>query len=554
MAVTRSDSARRWLPPLAGWATGLLALVNLGSALTPDFADRARLEGHLVGAALPRAAHALALPVGVLLAVLAVYLGRRRRRAWALAVAVLFVAGALNLAKGLDVEEALACWGLVAVLVWGRRAFAVHAEPVGAPGRARGLGLAAAVWVLAPVLTLLAAAHWASPGLSPARFARESLALVALSPGPEHFGHPFGWVPAGVGLLSLGALLTAVAVFFRPLAAGRGPAGPALRRRAGALLDRHGDDTLCAFKLRSDNGLFFDRAERAFVSYRVEGGVLLVSGDPVGPSDALDGLVAELLAWAELHGLRVGAVGAGEAFTERAARAGLRSFYIGDEAIVDVAGFSLEGRRIRKIRQSVSRLGKVGHTAEVRLLADLSDAETAELEDVSEEWRDGAPERGFSMALDSLHCEGLGDSLVVLARREDGRIDGFLHLAPCFNRPCFSLSAMRRRQDAPNGLTEFLVVRAIEALRERGLAELSLNFAAFGRYFRAPESRFERLLGRVVALGNRFFQIESLYRFNAKFTPRWEPRYLLYQGPAGLPRASLAAMWAEGQLPKPTRA
>jgi lysyl-tRNA synthetase class 2 len=59
------------------------------------------------------------------------------------------------------------------------------------------------------------------------------------------------------------------------------------------------------------------------------------------------------------------------------------------------------------------------------------------------------------------------------------------------------------------------------------------------------------VLGKLVSLGNRWFQIESLYRFNAKFFPRWEPRYLVYQGPLGLPRASLAAMWAEGQLWKP---
>ena len=66
----------------------------------------------------------------------------------------------------------------------------------------------------------------------------------------------------------------------------------------------------------------------------------------------------------------------------------------------------------------------------------------------------------------------------------------------------------------------------------------------------SPERPAERALGKVIALGNRFFQIESLYRFNAKFFPRWQPRYLVYQGPLGLPRASLAAMWAEGQIPK----
>jgi lysyl-tRNA synthetase class 2 len=114
-----------------------------------------------------------------------------------------------------------------------------------------------------------------------------------------------------------------------------------------------------------------------------------------------------------------------------------------------------------------------------------------------------------------------------------------------------SLSFMRRDPRTPNGLTEFMVVSAVELLRERGVDEMSLNFAAFARWIHSPERPVERALGRLIALGNRFFQIESLYRFNAKFFPRWQPRYLVYEGALGLPRASLAAMWAEGQIPKP---
>ena len=140
---------------------------------------------------------------------------------------------------------------------------------------------------------------------------------------------------------------------------------------------------------------------------------------------------------------------------------------------------------------------------------------------------------------------------MVLARDGEGAIRGVLHFVPCYRRPAVSLSFMRRDPETPNGLTEFLVVRAIELLRERGIEELSLNFAAFARWMHSPDKRHERVLGKLVALGNPFFQIESLYRFNAKFFPRWEPRFLVYEGTFGLPRAGIAAMWAEGQLPKP---
>ena len=267
----------------------------------------------------------------------------------------------------------------------------------------------------------------------------------------------------------------------------------------------------------------------------------------------MPGLVSEAVAYAERRGLKLAASGVSEELVPLWRQAGLRALYIGDEAVVETAHFSLEGRAIRKVRQSVARLEKSGYAAELGELSQLDERTLCELETVTQRWLCGAVERGFSMSMDSLRTEPDSGSVVLLARDRDGRIRGFLHLVPSYGRPAMSLSSMRRDRETPNGLMEFLVVRAIEGLRERGVEEVSLNFAAFARVMHGPRGRFERLVGRLVALGNPYFQIESLYRFNAKFFPRWEPRYLLYEGALGLPRAGLAVMWAEGQLPKPRR-
>lgn len=233
--------------------------------------------------------------------------------------------------------------------------------------------------------------------------------------------------------------------------------------------------------------------------------------------------------------------------------AGLRSFYLGDEAILDVAAFSLEGRAIRKVRQSAARLQRLGYTAELRPLGALDDAGLAELDAVSARWRGGAPERGFSMATDLLGGDHQADSLVLVARDGGGAARGFLHLVPCFGRPAVSLGMMRRDPDTPNGLMEWLIAAGVGLLAERGVEELSLNFATCGRWLRSPANRLEAVLGRAVSRLDRWFQVERLHDFNAKFFPRWEPRYLCYEGPLGLPRAGLAALWAEGLLPRPGR-
>jgi lysyl-tRNA synthetase class 2 len=352
-------------------------------------------------------------------------------------------------------------------------------------------------------------------------------------------------------ILTLGLLAIAYIVF-RPLAHPRDFPGAAARRRAAEIVREHGRDTLSAFKLRGDAHYFFSSDGRAMVGYAVEGRACVIGGDPVGPPDSVRLLMRELAAFAELRGLRLAGVGASAHFAELARDAGLRSFYIGDEALIETNAFSLDGRAIRKVRQAVNRIEREGYTAQLTEVGSLDAGELAQFEHLLERWRGDDVERGFSMASMTLLDEHMADSLLLVARDSEGAPAGLLHFVRCYGRPAVSLGLMRRERETPNGLTEFMVVRAIDALRERSIDEVSLNFAPFARLIHGPAGATERILGRVATAADRWFQVERLYRFNAKFRPRWEPRYLLYEGLLGLPRAGLAVMWVERQLPKPS--
>jgi lysyl-tRNA synthetase class 2 len=323
--------------------------------------------------------------------------------------------------------------------------------------------------------------------------------------------------------------------------------------RVEELVRAHGHDTLAHFKLRGDHDHVFSRDGRALAGFRVEAGVLMVSADPVGPPEALSALAREVRDYARARGLRLAVFAASETGRRLFAGVGLRSMYLGDEAIVDARAFSLHGRPIRKVRQSVNRLGRAGYTTELRRLGDLDEPAVAELEALAERARDGAPEHGFAMEMDGLRGRGQPETTVLVARDPSGAARGLLHFVPCHGRPARSLSLMRRDRGTPNGLSELMVVRAIEGFRAEGIEELSLNFATFARWITAPATRVERVLGRIVATGDRWFQIESMYRFNAKFFPGWTPRYLLFESRRELPRAALAALRAEGLVPAPIR-
>jgi lysyl-tRNA synthetase, class II len=537
------------LPTLAALGAILIAIVNLVSALTPNVAWR----GHALLALEPlsaiRVSHALAIPVAWVLLVAGVYLGRRRRRALQLAVVLLLVLAALNILKGLDVEEAAADL-LAAGLLWlGRGSFCVEHESF---VRRRDALLRVAALAVGSVL-VAATAVWigAPPHTSVGTVLRATGDLLSWQHAPISFHDDVGQLGLSVELLGVMALFACASVLFRPLNGPRFLPDAATRATAVDLVRRHGSDTLAYFNLRRDKHYLFSPDRSAFVGYRIENGVLLISGDPVGPEPALPALFRELSDFADRRALKIAALGVSERLRPLFEQLGLRSLYVGDEAIVDTETFSLEGRAIRKVRQSVSRLEKASFTVEFREVSTLDASTVTELERVSEEWRRGEPERGFSMALDELCCHEQADTVVVIARDSGGAVRAFLQFVPSYGRPAMSLSSMRRERATPNGLMEFLLVRSIELLRERGVQDVSLNFAAFARIVHAPRGIAQRAARRLILFGDRFFQIESLYRFNAKFFPRWEPRYFMFDGFRNLPRAALAGARAEGHLPTP---
>ena len=542
--------ARRgdWVPKLAALVVAATAIASFTSAVAPNMALHGHLFRRLAIVHVAAVFHAAVIPVSSALLVCSIYLWRRRSRVWKLAFGLLLVLGAFNILKGPDVGEAVLAFAAAGLLWWGRDSFSVRPERI--PVRASLLG--AAVMLVATV-GLCTVAVWASapgrPSLS--LVSRTTADLLLWEPSPIAFRDEFGNLPEAIGVVSILGFVGVAWLLFRPLAPPLRLPEEDERARAREVVTVHGTDTLSYFKLRSDKHYLWSDDGSSFLGYRIENGVLLVSGDPVGTRESVPELIGKALDHAELHSLRFGIVGASGSLAELCRAAGLRSLYIGDEAIVDPCGFSLEGRAIRKVRQSVSRLEKAGVSVEVLEMGTASTELLAELDAVSAAWLGGDEERGFSMALDKLGGSLQHDSLLVVGREPSGAVCGFLQLVPTRGGKSMSLALMRRLQDAPNGLMEFLIVRAIDHLRRNDVRELSLNFAAFGRYLRDPANAAERLFARILRIGDRWFQIERLYRFNAKFFPAWQPRYLVYQTITSLPRTALAVLWVEGQAPKP---
>src|SRR3954452_7483287 len=447
------DGVRLRLPQpevLLAWAAAAVGLVGIASALTPELADRLALVEGVLPPGVPAAARVVALAFGIALIWLSRSLRRRRRRAWQLAIGVVVASAIAHLAHGLDVEEATLSLALLVALIRFRGRFT-------APGDPRSV---------TPLLGLAAAA----------------LAGVALSVGVELRGHELpdrlADLVAAAGLL---AGFAALHLWLRPLSHTVAQT-VGERKLARELVYAYGRDSLSFFALRDDKTYFFSPSRRAFLAYRVVAGAALVSGDPVGDEQEFDALIAEFRRVVHAQGWRLAIVGASSDALGRYRRLGMRSISMGNEAVLRPASFSLEGRSIRKVRQSVARLTKAGYTF---CVVGAETADRAAIDTVSAEWLGSSAERGFSMSLDDLYAPG---TRLAIAEGPDGEIDGFLHLAPSPAGGGWSLSTMRRLPGTPNGLTEFLVVETLAWAKEHDVTELSLNFCALTDFVSADRA------------------------------------------------------------------
>ncbi|MEU9656099.1 bifunctional lysylphosphatidylglycerol synthetase/lysine--tRNA ligase LysX [Streptomyces chartreusis] len=358
-----------------------------------------------------------------------------------------------------------------------------------------------------------------------------------------------------LGLFGALALLNAAATLFRSQRM-EAALHDDEETRIRALLKAYGDqDSLGYFATRRDKAVVFSPSGKAAVTYRVEAGVCLASGDPVGDREAWPHAIAVWLAAARRHAWVPAAMGASEDGATAYARAGLGALQLGDEAILRPQDFDLNGRDMRVTRQAVHRVRRTRAHCRIRRHSTLGEAEMEEVIRKADAWRDTETERGFSMALDRLGDPADGDCLLLEALGGDGELLALLSFVP-WGRDGVSLDLMRRDRGAPNGVMEFMVAELCDAAPKLGIRRISLNFAVFRSVFeegaRIGAGPVLRLWRRLLLFFSKWWQLEALYRSNAKYQPEWYPRFICYGEAASLARIGMASGIAEGFVSVPS--
>ncbi|MFD8001198.1 phosphatidylglycerol lysyltransferase domain-containing protein [Streptomyces mirabilis] len=504
---------------------------------------------------------------GVFTMFLAITMRRRKRAAWILnfvlsGLFLMLFAVAMTFP---EIRQYAQNWVSIALtaafvvsLVVGRREFYAKGDrsnPKLAAAVAVG-GLLVASLLAALLVTVTNSAQDAYRSTFWDRWRYGALRLVSVAADDSRFRglEIANWVNVTINVLST---LLVLAVFYAAFRSRRAvdPLTEDDEKRLRTLLDRHGDrDSLGYFALRREKSVIWSPTGKAAVAYRVVGGVSLASGDPIGDPEAWPGAIEPWLAEARAHGWIPAVMGASEEAGTVYSRHGLDALELGDEAIVETAEFTLEGRAMRTVRQAYNRVKRAGYEVRIRRHEDIPADEMEYLLRRADDWRDGATERGFSMALGRLGDLGDGQCVMLECTDGEGELRALLSFVP-WGPQGLSLDLMRRDRDAENGLMEFMVIELLRRAQEIGITQVSLNFAMFRSVFerggRLGAGPVLRLWRSLLSFFSRWWQIESLYRANAKYRPIWEPRFLLFEKSADLLRIGLAAARAEGFLEAP---
>ena len=565
-AKNRPVSRYHRVPAAASWAVGIAAALSLLSSLSPVIRWIIKVPREFVDKYLfnfPETNLAWAF----VLVLLAAALSARKRIAWWLLLGNLAVAAGGNTAHLITgpadvVHTVSAVAGLVlhataiAVLLlahhefWAkvRRGALVRSATVLAAGWAVAILVC---WGLIELAPGTVEPRWRLPYV-----VNRVVGFALLE--PRFFGgQPEFGLRALCGLLGALALIAAAVVLFLSQRADNALTGPDESAIRGLLVSYGQHDSLGYFATRRDKSVIFAPNGRAAITYRVEVGVCLASGDPVGDPRAWPQAIAAWLQLCQVYGWAPGVMGASLRGARAFRDAGLSALELGDEAILHPADFRLSGPEMRAVRQAVTRARRAGLTVRMRRHSEVGAAEMARVIERADAWRDTESERGFSMALGRLGDPADADCLLVEAVERNGAPDqvvAMLSLVP-WGRSGVSLDLMRRSPRSPNGAIELMVSELALQAQDIGISRISLNFAMFRSAFEqgaqlgaGPVARSWR---RLLQFFSRWWQLETLYRSNMKYHPQWVPRYACYEDARLIPRVGVASVIAEGFLVLP---
>jgi phosphatidylglycerol lysyltransferase len=372
---------------------------------------------------------------------------------------------------------------------------------------------------------------------------------LGLSPGFRPETRRALWFVDSLATIGLGTLLYASIQLLRPVV-WRQRILPRERAQARKIAERHGVSSLTEFTVRPDKHLFFNPTRTAYVGFRLVGDVALGLGDPIGPPGEVEPTAASFYSFATRNDWIPALYQVGSEHLAAYRQSGWQAVKVGEEAVIPLESFSFEGPSKKDLRYAINRFRKAGVHATL-FTPPVSRSLVERLKPVSDLWLSGKGGRERTFSMGRFDLEELRYTHILVVEDAHGEVLAFANFVSASSRNMLSVDLMRHGGNPPNGLMDFLFSEAIMLLKEEGYAELSLGLAPLANVGTETGAGVPDLGARVIyERFNRLYNFKGLHTYKQKFSPSWEPRFLVYPNIGTLPKVALAVARADIMQPK----
>ncbi|HEY9830589.1 MAG TPA: phosphatidylglycerol lysyltransferase domain-containing protein [Stenomitos sp.] len=543
--LTRRTQIGVWTAALL---TSLVGVVNLLSAVTLSEWGRVKWLKGIFPFEVREGGHLFAALTGFFLLMLASNLLRRKRIAWLLTMGLLIVSIISHLLKGLDWEESLLCLVLLIQLLLMRDRFTAQSDR---PSIAQGFRIL--IWALLFTLAYGTAGFFFVDlrhydynfTLTDALYQTLAMFFTEDNAGlvpKTRYGRFFA---DSIYLVGGVTLSYALFMLLRPVLLRGEPATPEERQRAKEIVEQYGRSSLAALTLLKDKAYYFSPSGRSVIAYVPKGRGAIALGDPIGPEDDRKEVIIGFQQFCQRNDWHPAFYQTLPDDLELYRSLGFRTIQIGEEAIIDLKTFTLQGKAAKDMRAALNRMKKLGH--EVKFYQPpISDQLLQELKPVSDEWLKMTQGSEKQFSLGWFYEDYLRDCEIAVVQAADGQISAFANVIPEYQLNEITIDLMRRRAEVEQGTMDFLFTSMFQYFKERGYDRFNLGLSALSGVGEKPQSpRLEKALHYLYEHLNQFYNFKGLHAFKEKFKPEWEPRFFIYPRRVALPEVVMALIRAD---------
>ena len=526
--------------------TALMGLINLLSAATPSLPDRVAWLRDVLPLEVRVSGRLFAAVSGFFLLMLAANLLRRKRLAWGLTVGLLIVSIVSHLVKGLDFEESGVAIVLLVQLVLMRGWFTAQSDR---PSIAQGVRTL--VGALLFTLAYGTVGFWAHDryytetfNLGEALVQTLAMFFTADNAGLRPTTHAGKFFADSIYWVGAITLLSSAWMLFRPVLFRRTAEGLE-RSQAKEIVTRYGASSLAQFALLPDKSYYFSPSRQSVVAFVPKGRGAIALGDPIGPTADREAAIAGFRAFCDRNDWHPAFYQTLPDSLELYQKQGFQTVKIGEEAIVDLNKFTLQGKPGRHLRASVNKFNKQG-TEVVFYPPPVADELLKELRQISDEWLQhmSGSEKRFSLGW--FDDDYLRECEIAVVETDQGKRIAFANIVPEYQLNDITIDLMRHRADVESGAMDFLFISMFQHFKERKFDGFNLGLSVLSGVGDAPsDNRLEKGLHYLSEHMERFYGFQGLHAYKDKFHPCWEPRYLVYPRLSALPDVVVALVRAD---------